>query len=98
MLEKELSYRLFSIGIKVKEARITHLKLPPEIAAAMYRRQRIVNGAVNMIECAIFKLEKKGTIKLDDQAKANLACNMLFGICSDKYNAESSEKKGGKYA
>ena len=87
-----------SIGIKVKEAKITHLQLPPEIAAAMYRRQRIINGAVNMIECAIHKLEKKGTIKLDDQARANIACNMLFGICSDKYNAEPGDKKGGKYA
>lgn len=93
VLEKELSERFERAGIKVIEARISHLAYAPEIAEAMLRRQQavavvaartqIVEGAVSMVELALEKLAKKEIVKLDDERKATMVSNLLVVLCSE---------------
>jgi regulator of protease activity HflC (stomatin/prohibitin superfamily) len=74
VLEQELSERFARAGIKVIEARISHLAYAPEIAEAMLRRQQasavvaartlIVHGAVSMVEMALEKLKEKHVVEL----------------------------------
>ena len=74
-------------GVDVKEARISHLAYAPEIAGAMLQRQqasaivaarqKIVEGAVGMVELALQQLEEHGTVKLDDERKAQMVSNLL---------------------
>jgi regulator of protease activity HflC (stomatin/prohibitin superfamily) len=93
VLEKELSDRFERAGIKVIEARISHLAYAPEIAEAMLRRQQavavvaartqIVEGAVSMVELALEKLATKEIVKLDDERKAAMVSNLLVVLCSE---------------
>ena len=93
VLEKELAERFFPAGIKVVEARISHLAYAPEIAETMLKRQQamavvaartqIVNGAVSMVEMALQRLEDKNTVKLEPKEKAQMVSNMLVVLCSD---------------
>jgi regulator of protease activity HflC (stomatin/prohibitin superfamily) len=92
-LEKELSERFERAGIKVIEARISHLAYAPEIAEAMLRRQQavavvaartqIVEGAVSMVELALQKLASKKIVELDDEKKATMVSNLLVVLCSE---------------
>ncbi|MBD3869337.1 MAG: SPFH domain-containing protein [Acidobacteria bacterium] len=92
-LEKELSDRFERAGIKVIEARISHLAYAPEIAEAMLRRQQavavvaartqIVEGAVSMVELALEKLASKKIVELDDERKATMVSNLLVVLCSE---------------
>ena len=92
-LEKELSDRFERAGIKVIEARISHLAYAPEIAEAMLRRQQavavvaartqIVEGAVSMVELALEKLASKNIVELDDERKAAMVSNLLVVLCSE---------------
>ena len=94
MLEKELNERLGPAGIKIMEARISHLAYAPEIAHAMLQRQQaaavvaarklIVEGAVGMVEMAIAKLSEKQVVHLDEERKAAMVSNMLVVLCGDK--------------
>jgi len=94
VLEKALTERLAIAGIKVIEARITHLAYAPEIAGAMLKRQqataivaaryKIVEGAVSMVELALKKLSEKNIIELDDEKKAAMASNLMVVLTSDK--------------
>jgi len=92
-LEKALVDRLLKAGVEVKEARISHLAYSPEIAAAMLQRQqasaiiaarqKIVEGAVGMVETALELLSAKSIVKLDEERKAAMVSNLLVVLCSD---------------
>jgi hypothetical protein len=93
VLEHELQERLGRAGVKVIEARLTHLAYAPEIAEAMLRRQqatavvaartRIVQGAVSMVEMALCQLSEKGLVELDDERRAAMVTNLLVVLCSE---------------
>jgi len=93
VLEKELSERFERAGIRVVEARISHLAYAPEIAEAMLRRQQatavvaarfqIVEGAVSMVELALQKLSEKNVVTLDEERKAAMVSNLLVVLCSE---------------
>jgi regulator of protease activity HflC (stomatin/prohibitin superfamily) len=92
-LEKALKDRLLKAGVEVQEARISHLAYSQEIAAAMLRRQqasavisarqKIVEGAVGMVETALTMLSEKSIVKLDEERKAAMVSNLLVVLCSD---------------
>ena len=90
-LKKELEVRLAKAGVVVEEARLTHLAYAPEIAPAMLRRQqaeaviaareKIVLGAVSMVDMALRELAQKGVVKLDEERKAAMVSNLLVVLC-----------------
>jgi regulator of protease activity HflC (stomatin/prohibitin superfamily) len=92
-LRDEIQQRLAVAGVQVVEARISHLAYAPEIAASMLQRQqasaivaarqRIVDGAVGMVEMALERLAAKGTVHLDEERKAAMVSNLLVVLCSD---------------
>ncbi len=92
-LTKELQERLSKAGVHAEEARITHLAYAPEIAQAMLRRQqaeaviaarqKIVHGAVSMVEMALRELAEKNVVKLDDERKAAMVSNLLVVLCGE---------------
>lgn len=92
-LEKALVDRLKKAGVEVVEARISHLAYSPEIAAAMLQRQqasaiisarqKIVEGAVGMVEMALTMLNEKQIVTLDNERKAAMVSNLLVVLCSD---------------
>jgi len=92
-LQTEIQERLAQAGVKVVEARISHLAYAPEIANAMLRRQqanaviaartRIVEGAVSMVELALAQLSQRRVIDLDEERKAAMVSNLLVVLCSD---------------
>ncbi len=93
-LKKEIQDRLHKAGVEVLEARISHLAYTPEIAAAMLQRQqagaiiaarqRIVEGAVGMVEMALEMLSRKSIVNLDEERKANMVSNLLVVLCGEK--------------
>jgi regulator of protease activity HflC (stomatin/prohibitin superfamily) len=93
-LENELRERLAIAGIHVMEARIAYLAYASEIAGAMLRRQqataivaarqKIVEGAVSMVELALEQLSTKDIINLDEEKKATMVSNLMVVLCSDK--------------
>lgn len=94
LLEQKINERLAMAGIEVVEARINYLAYAPEIAAVMLRRQqasaiitareKIVEGAVSMVEMVLSKLESNGSIKLSDERKAAMVSNLLVVLCADE--------------
>jgi regulator of protease activity HflC (stomatin/prohibitin superfamily) len=93
-LKSEIQDRLARAGVEVTEARISHLAYAPEIAAAMLRRQqagaiiaarqRIVEGAVGMVEMALDLLQQSGRVQLDEERKAAMVSNLLVVLCADR--------------
>lgn len=93
-LKTEIQERLAKAGVEVIEARISHLAYAPEIAAAMLRRQqagaiiaarqRIVEGAVGMVDMALELLQKSGRVQLDEERKAAMVSNLLVVLCADR--------------
>ncbi|QHW00627.1 SPFH domain-containing protein [Spirosoma endbachense] len=93
-LEQELDERLSQAGVRVMEARISHLAYAPEIAGAMLQRQQatavvaarkqIVEGAVGMVEMALMRLAEKGVVELDEERKAAMVSNLLVVLCGEK--------------
>jgi regulator of protease activity HflC (stomatin/prohibitin superfamily) len=93
-LTRELQDRLKVAGVKVMEARLTHLAYSTEIASAMLQRQqasailsarkKIVEGAVTMAQMAVEQLERDGTLELDDERKVNMVNNIMVSIISDR--------------
>jgi regulator of protease activity HflC (stomatin/prohibitin superfamily) len=93
-LKREIQDRLARAGVQVLEARISHLAYAPEIAAAMLQRQqagaiiaarqRIVEGAVGMVEMALDMLSAKSIIQLDEERKAAMVSNLLVVLCGDR--------------
>lgn len=93
LLEDELQERLSRAGVRVLEARLSHLAYAPEIAEAMLRRQqatavvaartKIVYGAVSMVEMALAQLTEKNVVELDAERRAAMVSNLLVVLCSD---------------
>ncbi len=93
-LQEQIQERLASAGVKVIEARITHLAFAPEIAQAMLQRQqasaiiaartRIVEGAVTMVEMALEQLAQREVVKLDEERKAAMVSNLLVVLCGER--------------
>ena len=93
-LEEELNSRLAIAGIEVLEARINYLAYASEIAGVMLRRQqaeaiiaareRIVEGAVSMVQLALNKLDKDNVVELDEERKAAMVSNLLVVLCADE--------------
>jgi regulator of protease activity HflC (stomatin/prohibitin superfamily) len=92
-LAKELQERLARAGIGIEEARLTHLAYAPEIAQAMLRRQqaeaviaarqKIVHGAVGMVDMALRELSEKSVVQLDEERKAAMVSNLLVVLCGE---------------
>jgi len=92
-LQKELQERLDKAGVKVVEARLSHLAYAPEIAHAMLQRQqasavvaarqKIVEGAVGMVEMALNELGEKDLVEFDEDKKATMISNLLVVLCSE---------------
>lgn len=92
-LEKELGERLSKAGVAVEEARLTHLAYAAEIAGAMLRRQqaeaviaarqKIVQGAVSMVQMALDELAAKQVVTLDDERRAAMVSNLLVVLCGE---------------
>lgn len=93
MLEQKINDRLAIAGITVVEARINYLAYAPEIAAVMLRRQqaaaiisareKIVEGAVSMVDMALRRLEQDHVVDLKDSDKSAIVGNLLMVLCSD---------------
>ena len=93
-MKDEIQERLTEAGVTVIEARISHLAYSPEIAQAMLQRQqagaiiaarqRIVEGAVGMVEMALDSLKAKGVVDLDEERRAAMVSNLLVVLCSDR--------------
>ena len=89
----ELQERLGKAGVVVDEARLSHLAYAPEIAQAMLRRQqaeaviaarqKIVHGAVSMVEMALRELGEKNIVHLDDERKAAMVSNLMVVLCGE---------------
>lgn len=93
-LRSHIQDRLTKAGVKVVEARISHLAYAPEIASAMLQRQqataiiaarkKIVEGAVGMVEMALDALSKRNVVQLDEERKAAMVSNLLVVLCGDR--------------
>jgi regulator of protease activity HflC (stomatin/prohibitin superfamily) len=93
-LKSEIQARLAKAGLEVMEARISHLAYAPEIAGVMLRRQqataviaarqKIVEGAVGMVESALEQLAGRSIISLDEERKAAMVSNLLVVLCSEQ--------------
>ena len=93
-LQQHIEERLAKAGVHVIDARISHLAYSPEIAQAMLQRQqasaiiaarqKIVEGAVGMVENALELLSKRGIVHLDDERKASMVSNLLVVLCSER--------------
>ncbi len=92
-LTDEIQARVSPAGVRVIESRLTRLAFAPEIAQVMLRRQqaeavvaarqRIVDGAVGMVEQALARLEERDFVELDQERKAAMVSNLLVVLCSD---------------
>jgi regulator of protease activity HflC (stomatin/prohibitin superfamily) len=92
-LKTELDVRLSLAGVAVEGARLTHLAYAPEIAQAMLRRQqaeavidarqKIVHGAVSMVDMALRELAAKGVVELDSERKAAMVSNLMVVLCGE---------------
>lgn len=93
-LKLEIQERLGKAGVTVHEARISHLAYAKEIASAMLQRQqataivaarnKIVEGAVGMVEMALERLKEQNVVELDEERKATMVSNLLVVLCGDK--------------
>ena len=91
---KELQEKVVKAGIQILEVRITHLAYAPEIASAMLQRQqaaaiivarqKIVEGAVGMVQMALQQLNENDVIELDEERKAAMVSNLLVILCGNK--------------
>jgi len=93
-LGKEIQERVQPAGVLIEEARINHLAYAPEIASAMLQRQqaeaiiaarqKIVDGAVGMVQMALNRLREDDVLELDEERKANMVSNLMVVLCADK--------------
>ena len=93
-LKELLQERVEIAGLEIIEARIAHLAYAQEIAAAMLQRQqataiiearqKIVDGAVGMVEMALNKLSESAVCELDEERKAQMVSNLLVVLCGNK--------------
>ena len=93
-LRAELQERVAKAGVVIEEARLTHLAYAPEIAGVMLRRQqaeaiiaarqKIVHGAVSMVQMALKDLTENGIVELDEERKASMVSNLLVVLCGER--------------
>ena len=93
-MRAELQARVAEAGLEVSDVQITHLSYAPEIASAMLQRQqavaiiaarqKIVEGAVGMVEMALDKLSEQEVVELDEERKAAMVSNLLVVLCGNK--------------
>lgn len=93
-IKAELQGKLRVAGVEVIEAKIAHLAYAPEIAGAMLRRQqaaaviaarqKIVDGAVGMVEMALERMDREKMINLDEERKAAMVSNLMVVLCSEQ--------------
>ncbi len=93
-LRRELTEHVVVTGVEVLDAKISHLAYAPEIAQAMLQRQqasaiiaarqKIVEGAVGMVQMALAKLKAEGVVELDEERKAQMVANLLVVLCSER--------------
>ncbi|HEX5119484.1 MAG TPA: SPFH domain-containing protein [Pseudonocardiaceae bacterium] len=93
-LSVEIAARVESAGVHIIESRLTRLAYAPEIAQAMLRRQqanaivaarqRIVEGAVGMVQAALAQLDENNVVELDEERKATMVSNLLVVLCGDR--------------
>ena len=105
-IKEEIQSKVDEAGIEIIEARITYLAYAPEIAAVMLQRQQasaiidarkmIVDGAVGMVEMALDRLDKNGTVNLDEERKAAMVSNLLVVLCGNK-DAQPIVNSGSLY-
>jgi len=96
-LKQEIQERVSKAGVEILEARISHLAYSQEIAAAMLRRQqasaiiaarqKIVEGAVSMVEMALHQLAERKIVDMDEERKATMVSNLMIVLCSE-HNAQ----------
>lgn len=105
-IRNEIQSKVNEAGIEILEARITYLAYAPEIAAVMLQRQQasaiidarkmIVDGAVGMVEMALERLEKSGSVELDNERKAAMVSNLLVVLCGNR-DAQPVVNSGSLY-
>jgi regulator of protease activity HflC (stomatin/prohibitin superfamily) len=93
-LSAEIAARVAPAGVRIIESRLTRLSYAPEIAQAMLRqqqanavvgaRQRIVEGAVGMVQLALQRLQDEDVVELDEERKASMVSNLLVVLCSEQ--------------
>jgi len=93
-LSAEIAARVAPAGVRIIESRLTRLSYAPEIAQAMLRqqqadavvgaRQRIVEGAVGMVQLALRRLQEESVVELDEERKASMVSNLLVVLCSEQ--------------
>ena len=106
IMSKELQEKTEDAGIKILDVRITHLAYAPEIASAMLQRQqaaaiidarqKIVEGAVGMVEMALSRLNEKEIVELDEERKAAMVSNLMVVLCGNK-DAQPIVNSGSLY-
>jgi hypothetical protein len=106
-LKQEVQDRLAQAGIEVIEARISHLAYAPEIAGAMLQRQqasaiiaarqKIVDGAVGMVQMALERLARENVVHLDDERKAAMVSNLLVVLCGERAHVQPVVNTGSLY-
>ena len=106
IMNAELQSKVVNAGIKIMEVRITHLAYAPEIASAMLQRQqaaaiidarqKIVEGAVGMVEMALEHLNENEIVELDEERKAAMVSNLLVVLCGNK-DAQPIVNSGSLY-
>ncbi|MBX3431630.1 MAG: SPFH domain-containing protein [Hyphomonadaceae bacterium] len=94
LLREKLQERVSVAGVVIDETKLSHLAYAPEIAGAMLRRQqaeavlaarqKIVQGAVMMVESALAQLSERDIVKLDDERRATMVSNLLVVLCGDR--------------
>ena len=94
IMQEELQKKVVDAGIDIIDVRITHLAYAPEIASAMLQRQqataiidarqKIVEGAVSMVEMALQQLSENQIVELDEERKAAMVSNLLVVLCGNK--------------
>lgn len=94
IMNSELQKKVNDAGIEIVDVRINHLSYAPEIASAMLQRQqaaaiidarqKIVEGAVSMVEMALNRLSENNVVALDDERKAAMVSNLLVVLCGNK--------------
>ncbi|WP_461297255.1 SPFH domain-containing protein [Streptomyces harbinensis] len=92
-LAVELTARVQAAGVRIIEARFTHLAYAPEIASAMLQRQQagavvaarqtIVDGACGMVESALARITESQMVELDEERKAAMVSNLLVVLCGN---------------
>ena len=105
-IRDEIQQKVEEAGLEIVEARITYLAYAPEIAAVMLQRQQasaiidarkmIVDGAVGMVEMALERLEKSGSVELDEERKAAMVSNLLVVLCGNR-DAQPVVNSGSLY-